>query len=225
MMDDSQAAQRSRDAPEGFNEPSEVPKEPSKVLKEGRRVPKQPSEVAEEGRRVPAEGRRVPEEPSLDLKDVLEGLEDAANEIRDALEDLKDVRDPSAQRPSRAQRVVRGLVWAATVVASLFVFAFVFVVASQPVCGCEPRSEMAKNDLKAISGIIEIYRRDHDGCPSIDELKQQKLFKQSGNDPWSHPYLVLAVGTECAVYSLGPDGKPGTDDDLCEPAGSCGAIK
>ena len=85
--------------------------------------------------------------------------------------------------------------------------------------------DSAKGDLKAISGIIDIYRRDHSECPKIEDLKNEKLFKQSGNDPWNHPYQILTVGADCSVYSMGPDGKQGTDDDLCEPAGTCASAK
>jgi general secretion pathway protein G len=85
--------------------------------------------------------------------------------------------------------------------------------------------DSAKNDLKNLSSIIDIYRRDHPECPKIEDLKNEHLFKQSGNDPWNHPYQILTVGGDCSVYSLGRDGKQGTEDDLCEPAGTCGGAK
>jgi general secretion pathway protein G len=38
------------------------------------------------------------------------------------------------------------------------------------------------------------------------------------NDPWGHPYVYACPGTKHPdsydIYSLGEDGKPGTDDDI-----------
>jgi general secretion pathway protein G len=83
----------------------------------------------------------------------------------------------------------------------------------------------SQNDLKVISATLDAYHRDHTDCPTVEDLKNGKHMKGNIVDPWSHPYQILTVGAECSVYSLGPDGKANTDDDLCEPANTCGGQK
>jgi hypothetical protein len=37
------------------------------------------------------------------------------------------------------------------------------------------------------------------------------------NDPWGNPYVLERVGNTIRVWSWGPDGQQGTDDDICDP--------
>jgi general secretion pathway protein G len=76
----------------------------------------------------------------------------------------------------------------------------------------------ATTDSRTLQTIVECWLADHPngGCPSIEQLKADKSLKadQDTNDPWGSPYTIVCNGNDVAVRSNGPDGKPGTPDDL-----------
>ena len=92
-----------------------------------------------------------------------------------------------------------------------------------------PMFDPAKEDTavttikKLASSAFSEWGRAHPGAPcpgGIEDLMPYAGGK-SVNDPWGHPYRMycgagLPRGVEgaLAVASDGPDGKPGTDDDV-----------
>ena len=79
------------------------------------------------------------------------------------------------------------------------------------------------DDQQLASSAFSDWGRAHPDkpCPDgIDELVQYAGGK-AAKDPWGHPYrmycgdgLPRGVEAKLAVVSDGPDGKPGTDDDM-----------
>jgi hypothetical protein len=44
--------------------------------------------------------------------------------------------------------------------------------------------------------------------------KDWRAIRRSGKDPWGNDYAFEADGEQVSVFSAGPDGEFGTDDDL-----------
>ena len=90
------------------------------------------------------------------------------------------------------------------------------------------------NELALLAGAMEEFALDCSRFPSEEEgltallempadmtegvwdgpyVKEKQL-----NDPWERPYLYLAEGvlnqSSFDLYSLGPDGQDGTEDDI-----------
>jgi general secretion pathway protein G len=88
--------------------------------------------------------------------------------------------------------------------------------------------DAAQMQLKGLSDGVQMYYLDHRVLPpSLDALTA--LSKRTGepyidkipNDPWNHEYeyaIVDATKQEFRLRSLGPDGRPSSDDDLLYPA-------
>jgi hypothetical protein len=88
-------------------------------------------------------------------------------------------------------------------------------------CGCtgEPRPRQAKNDIMTIMPIAEKWQVDHAGaCTTMEELKREKEISASSKitDPWQHVYRIECSNDVVRVSSDGPDGKPGTKDDITQ---------
>lgn len=95
----------------------------------------------------------------------------------------------------------------------------------------EARKVKAQQDIRALEAALNLYRLDNYTYPTTDQgleaLAQKPVpepprWKEGGYvdrlpvDPWQHPYQFLNPGTHGAVdiYSMGPDGQSGTDDDI-----------
>lgn len=82
-------------------------------------------------------------------------------------------------------------------------------------CGKDPKVEQAKNEIDSIAASLERQTRGDEGsmgtpnnpCPIKPDPSLPKI------DPWGHPY-TFECGNGYQVISDGPDGKPGTKDDL-----------
>jgi hypothetical protein len=52
-------------------------------------------------------------------------------------------------------------------------------------------------------------------CPqTIAELEKYSYHPSDGKDPWGTPFVLSCSDKDFVVSSNGPDGKPGTDDDI-----------
>jgi len=95
-------------------------------------------------------------------------------------------------------------------------------------CG---RAGFAQAELKSLSTALEMYRIDTGSFP-LEESGLQLLLKPSDPkwkgpyrdsreipaDPWGNAYQYqgLEDGTGFELVCLGPDGRPGTEDDIRE---------
>lgn len=95
----------------------------------------------------------------------------------------------------------------------------------------EARITKARQDIRALEAALNLYRLDNYTYPTTDQgieaLAQKPVpepprWKEGGYvdrlpmDPWQRPYQYLSPGSRGAIdiYSMGPDGQPGTDDDI-----------
>lgn len=96
----------------------------------------------------------------------------------------------------------------------------------------EARKVKAQQDIRALEAALNLYRLDNYTYPTTDQsldalvtkpaAPEPPRWKQGGYidrlpmDPWQHPYQFLNPGTHGTVdiYSMGPDGQSGTDDDI-----------
>ena len=76
-------------------------------------------------------------------------------------------------------------------------------------------------DLRTIATALEAYRRESGsyvrgdtGSVLIDHLSPRYLSPIIRLDAWSHELSYKGSATGYRLASLGPDGKPGTDDDI-----------
>ena len=96
----------------------------------------------------------------------------------------------------------------------------------------EARIVKAKSDIQQIETALNLYRLDNYTYPTTDQglealvekptSPEPQNWKEGGylermpRDPWQRPYQYLNPGQhgEIDIYSLGPDGRPGSDDDI-----------
>ena len=95
----------------------------------------------------------------------------------------------------------------------------------------EARITKARQDIRALEAALNLYRLDNYSYPTTDQgleaLAQKPVpepprWKEGGYidrlpmDPWQNPYQYLSPGTQSAIdiYSMGPDGQSGSDDDI-----------
>ncbi len=89
----------------------------------------------------------------------------------------------------------------------------------------ESQFRAAKGDIASLSGAIDLYALDHnDVYPTgLDALTaevngKRNYVKELRDDPWGNPYLykpaTSALKADYQVWSSGPDGIPGNEDDV-----------
>lgn len=89
----------------------------------------------------------------------------------------------------------------------------------------ESQFRAAKGDIASLSGAIDLYALDHNDVypPALDALTaevngKRNYVKELRDDPWGNPYLyqpaTSALKADYQVWSSGPDGIPGNEDDV-----------
>lgn len=86
-------------------------------------------------------------------------------------------------------------------------------------CSKDPKVEQAKNEVETIAASIDKQTKDQEGmlgpCPGFKAKGKPFALDPSmpKTDPWGNGYTV-ECGNGFEVVSVGPDGKPGTKDDI-----------
>ncbi|MCE2594759.1 type II secretion system major pseudopilin GspG [Motilimonas cestriensis] len=89
------------------------------------------------------------------------------------------------------------------------------------------------SDIVALENSLDMYKLDNSRYPTTDQGLEALVSKPAGspeprnyrdggylkrlpNDPWGSPYLLTSPGEKgnIDVFSVGPDGEEGTDDDI-----------
>ena len=83
------------------------------------------------------------------------------------------------------------------------------------------KASLARTQLDAIAAALESFHRDRGGfveskseAALIDVLNPKYLARIIRVDPWHQPYQYEGTRDSYMLRSLGPDGKPGTPDDI-----------
>lgn len=115
-----------------------------------------------------------------------------------------------------------------TLIELLLVLVILAVLAAVVVPKFTNRSEQAKRtaaatDIANIETALDAYEIDNGSYPEELGVLAQKsqsghgpYLKQVNDDPWGRPYVYVNPGQHSSVdlYSVGPDGREGTDDDV-----------
>lgn len=96
----------------------------------------------------------------------------------------------------------------------------------------EARITKARQDIRTLESALNLYRLDNYVYPTTDQglealverptSPEPPRWKEGGYvdrlpmDPWQRPYQFLSPGAHGAIdiYSMGPDGQSGSDDDI-----------
>lgn len=98
--------------------------------------------------------------------------------------------------------------------------AFGFLGARTAAGYSDAQLQTARVDLRNVREAVELYRLDDpEGCPSAMDLVSMGMVQDVGlvTDPWGHLYQIECPADGPRVASLGPDGAPGTADDVTVP--------
>ncbi len=83
------------------------------------------------------------------------------------------------------------------------------------------KTARARAELESIATALEAYRREHGSyveakseAKLVDLLNPRYLARVIRVDPWHQPYEYEGARTSFVLRSSGPDGKPGTSDDV-----------
>ena len=134
----------------------------------------------------------------------------------------------------KAVRNIRGF----TLLEVMVVIVILGILASMVVpnlMGSQERANMQKavSDINALETSLSMYKMDNYKYPSTEQGLEAlvtetdiepmpRRFPEGGyvkrlpNDPWGSEYQLLNPGEHSTmdVFSMGPDGEPGTDDDI-----------
>jgi len=114
------------------------------------------------------------------------------------------------------QRRLRIAVNAAAAVVILGLVALTAVLALRPP-PCGSREQTARIDIAAYRVAAELWFAQHPGrCPEPERLFDDGILEQRRRrtDPWDRDYVIACDDDEITVFSVGPDGLPGTADDV-----------
>jgi general secretion pathway protein G len=80
------------------------------------------------------------------------------------------------------------------------------------------RIDTAKSNVSSIRTAVQLYLAENASkCPSMDELLAERYLDKGKNtkDPWDNDFIISCqAGEDPDVYSTGPDGQEGTEDDV-----------
>lgn len=90
----------------------------------------------------------------------------------------------------------------------------------EPVPDAEALTVKARADLDELTRYVRLYLLEQNALPKgLDDLVKQGFLDALPRDPWDRPYRLLVLDAAAKRFQLvsdGPDGKPGTPDDLSE---------
>jgi general secretion pathway protein G len=71
-------------------------------------------------------------------------------------------------------------------------------------------------DAKAVASAAELYLSEHDDCPTVDKLVEERILdkKKKTKDAWENDYTIECDEDGATVRSGGPDEQMGTEDDI-----------
>lgn len=85
-------------------------------------------------------------------------------------------------------------------------------------CGKDRKVEQAKGEVTTLAASVAAQTKGDEGslgpCPGLQTFALDPALPK--NDPWGHAY-TLECGNGFVVVSQGPDGQPGTKDDVRSP--------
>jgi hypothetical protein len=74
------------------------------------------------------------------------------------------------------------------------------------------RLRPVRSDLRVVQSAVILWSVENAGCPSLDALALDPAART--RDAWGRPFVIDCSGEWPTVFSVGPDGRPGTGDDI-----------
>jgi general secretion pathway protein G len=129
---------------------------------------------------------------------------------------LRALARPAARHPARRSELGLTLIEIMIVVIIMAMIATGVAVAVMPRLE-KARVEQTKSDVAALRTAVQLYMAENAGaCPSVDDLKNERYIDKDKRtvDPWEKDFIVNCVDGDAEVFSMGPDGQEGTEDDV-----------
>ena len=108
-----------------------------------------------------------------------------------------------------------------TLIEIMIVMVIMALVAGGAAFAILPRLKDAKvkqtlQDAKKIASAAELYLSEHDDCPTVAKLVEDKILssKSSTKDAWGNDYAIECDEDGATVKSAGPDKQMGSEDDI-----------
>lgn len=80
------------------------------------------------------------------------------------------------------------------------------------------RVEQTRSDAQQVQSAAVLYLGQEAGadCPAVSDLVEAGVLDRSRRttDAWDHEFSIECEGDDVYVSSAGPDGQPGTEDDI-----------
>jgi general secretion pathway protein G len=78
--------------------------------------------------------------------------------------------------------------------------------------------KQTKSDIGAIRTAVQLFLAENSSkCPSVEDLLAEKYLDKGkkSKDPWDKDFIInCPSGEDPDVFSTGPDGQEGTEDDV-----------
>jgi hypothetical protein len=87
----------------------------------------------------------------------------------------------------------------------------------------EPAPGLSADAARRVLSAAEGWQSEHsDGCPTISQLVEDGQLdgESRTDDAWGNRFRIVCEGAQTSVHSAGPDGRPGTADDMNVTRGS-----
>lgn len=80
----------------------------------------------------------------------------------------------------------------------------------------EAKVKQTQQDAKKVASAAEMYLSEHDDCPTVDKLVEEKILsaKSHTKDAWDNAYTIECDEDGATVKSAGPDKQMGSEDDI-----------
>jgi general secretion pathway protein G len=125
-------------------------------------------------------------------------------------------------RAAGVERPARGATAYRAIVTGLLIAILIGVANHLHDGGVGARELAAKVDTRTLREVLNRYKIDNRRFPTEAEglaaltNSEKRYLDKLPVDPWGQPYRYANPGKrqEVEVFSYGPDGKPGTDDDI-----------
>jgi general secretion pathway protein G len=131
------------------------------------------------------------------------------------MQNVEQARTRHARR--RRQLRMEGM----TLIEIMIVMVIMALVAGGAAFAILPRLKEAKvkqtqQDAKKVASAAEMYLSEHDDCPTVDKLVEEKILsaKSHTKDAWDNDYVIECDEDGATVKSSGPDKQMGSADDI-----------
>jgi general secretion pathway protein G len=139
--------------------------------------------------------------------------------MQETIENKQGDLTAEARRRRRARRRREGM----TLVEIMIVVIIMALIATAVGVAVLPqlrraRENQTRSDAQQVRSAVLLYLGQEPGadCPTMDELREGGVIDSGRRttDAWDNPFVVECDGDDIIVRSNGPDGQPGTEDDI-----------